>query len=640
MTSQNNVTHYAILIGIDDYPDKPLKSAVQDVEDIKTFLESRLRDSVKIQLITASQTDRTSSNPAKDPMLWPSYETIISVFKTVNSLARAGDFVYVHYSGHGTQKPPWGEFSNKSTGDLALVLLNTEKDNQVSYLWGLELASLLKMMVDNGLVITLILDCCFSASVYRRDDPTIRFLPYDAKIDSRYSLDTEIILENGDPTYRDASMRPNWLVNPDRFAILTACGPHEKAVEPKFDGQNHGALSYFLLSILERVGLTKRHHDIHNYLRAKFQSSCLPQNPVLYGNRDQGFFGQVNSDTSAAVVPIILKQHGALELQAGDAHGVIEGDQFQLYPLGSAEDDSSLQERSLIAQVVSTRALTSDLERLNTSSSHIRTGWMARALTQLSRRRFPIRIAFDLPSRDDLLAALKKHSLNASVETDLHPFAFDVVLNNDGEYGILDASGREIINLPKMSQYQTTVSEVSDILEHLVQFQLVRDLGNELPASSFQQFFEVRIVSNGKFFGPNCLIEMQHSSQAELVVENRGSINLYVSVYDLGPCWQVENVHRGTYAVVTPQSGRSGSKGTMSKKLRMMVPNQVKEKGYSSCEDILKIFITSQPTSFDLLELPKLREATKARKVDMASRESGAASENWACMNFLIQVSL
>lgn len=88
MTSQNNITHYAILIGIDDYPDKPLRSAVRDIEDTKTFLESTLRESVKIQQITASQTDRTSSDPARDPMLWPSYETAISAFKTVTSLAR------------------------------------------------------------------------------------------------------------------------------------------------------------------------------------------------------------------------------------------------------------------------------------------------------------------------------------------------------------------------------------------------------------------------------------------------------------------------------------------------------------------------------------------------------------------------
>jgi len=100
-------------------------------------------------------------------------------------------------------------------------------------------------MVENGLVMTLILDCCFSASVYRRDDPSIHFLPYDAEIDSKYSLDAGNILENEITAYRDASMIPNWLINSDRCAILTACGPYEEAVEPKFDGQRHGALSYF-----------------------------------------------------------------------------------------------------------------------------------------------------------------------------------------------------------------------------------------------------------------------------------------------------------------------------------------------------------------------------------------------------------
>ena len=175
-----------------------------------------------------------------------------------------------------------------------------------------------------------------------------------------------------------------------------------------------------------------------------------------------------------------------------------------------------------------------------------------------------------------------------------------------------------------MSQYQTTVSEVSDVLEHLVQFQLVRDFGNELSASSFQQFFEIRIVSNGKLFGPNYLIEMQHGSQAELVIRNRGSITLYIFIYDLGSCWQVEN------AVVTPQSGRSGPKGT---KLRMMVPNQIKEKGYSSCEDILRSL--SRPS-----RLTGVAETTRSDQSSMASRESGAAPENWACINVLIQVSL
>ena len=35
-------SHYAILIGINAYPDKPLKSCVRDVQKIKECLESKL----------------------------------------------------------------------------------------------------------------------------------------------------------------------------------------------------------------------------------------------------------------------------------------------------------------------------------------------------------------------------------------------------------------------------------------------------------------------------------------------------------------------------------------------------------------------------------------------------------------------
>jgi hypothetical protein len=276
MDSQpTTITHYAILIGIDDYPNKPLKSCVNDVQDTKTFLKGILKDSVKIWAITASQTERKSPDLAQDPTLCPTSENVTSAFESVTSLSQAGDYVYIHYSGHGTQKPPSGDFSNKSTGDLALVLLSGGKENRKQYFWGFELASLLKKMVDKGLVVTLILDCCFSASVYRRDDPSVRFLPYDSEFDSDHPLDPKKNMEDG--MYRDVSMQPNWLINPDRYAILTACGPHQVAIEPRFDGQDHGALSYFLLEIVKKVGLTKRHRDMYNYLcvqNSKAQS-CL-----------------------------------------------------------------------------------------------------------------------------------------------------------------------------------------------------------------------------------------------------------------------------------------------------------------------------------------------------------------------------
>ena len=107
-------------------------------------------------------------------------------------------------------------------------------------------------MVDKGLKVTLILDCCFSGSVYRRDDPGIRFLPYDPDIDLKFRSDVVNSADNGTggSVSRDVSMLPNWLINPNGYAILAVCGPQEVARERKFDGQICGMLSYFLLATL------------------------------------------------------------------------------------------------------------------------------------------------------------------------------------------------------------------------------------------------------------------------------------------------------------------------------------------------------------------------------------------------------
>lgn len=237
-------------------------------------------------------------------------------------------------------------------------------------------------MVDKGLVVTLILDCCFFASIYRHDDPSVRFLPYDSEIDLHYLLDFKRNMADG--MYRDASMQPNWLINPDRYTILTACGPHQVAIEPRFNRQNRGALSYFLLKIVKKVGFTKRHRDMYNYLCAKFQGSILPQNPVRYRNGNQGFFGRVNLDITEAAILIIVRQYGSLELQAGYTHGIKTNDLLVLYPLDCAEGDPRSQGHSVAAKVTDTRALTSDLKLLGTLSIPIQTGWMAKALTRFA----------------------------------------------------------------------------------------------------------------------------------------------------------------------------------------------------------------------------------------------------------------
>lgn len=126
---------------------------------------------------------------------------------------------------------------------------------------------------------------------------------------------------------------------------------------------------------------------------------------------------------------------------------------------------------------------------------------------------------------------------------------------------------------------------------------------------------------------------------AELVIQNRRANVLYVFVYDLGPLWQVDNVYHGTYAVVTPRNDGERFIGTRRIKLRMRLPEKMREQGYHSCEDIIKVFITSRPTSFNLLELPKLGGHIGTGK-HQRTDQVGEGPENWVALDFPIRTSL
>jgi hypothetical protein len=103
-------------------------------------------------------------------------------------------------------------------------------------------------MVDKNLTVTVMLDCCFSSSVLRNDS-SVRYLDYSSQIDVAHPPKPGEIISSESPlkhsTYRDVSLRPNWLVNPDGYTIITACGPTESSGERRVGEQVHGLLSYF-----------------------------------------------------------------------------------------------------------------------------------------------------------------------------------------------------------------------------------------------------------------------------------------------------------------------------------------------------------------------------------------------------------
>lgn len=204
----------------------------------------------------STPSDPNSRHPTEPPDRWPTYENVTSSIKTITADSKRGDLVYLHYSGHGTQMMELSEYSNKNTGNLALVLFDNLRGSR--YLRGLDTARLIHAMVEKGLLFIIVLDCCFSGSVLRyghsHHGDGVRATKYDTAVDIAYHLGSIYGFQVDSPMLRNAHILPTWLVNPSGYTILTTCGPHETAKELKLEGdERNGVLIHFLLRALESM---------------------------------------------------------------------------------------------------------------------------------------------------------------------------------------------------------------------------------------------------------------------------------------------------------------------------------------------------------------------------------------------------
>ena len=221
---------------------------------MESYLSGAKPDSIRISSFTATTPDDLEvENLSELASEWLTYDNITSKIKQISRDARPGDLVYIQYSGHGTRQPTASsDYSERDSSDIALVLFDQEKGS--CYLRGLALARMLEEFVEKKLVLTIVLDCCYSGGV-TRGDPCIRGLDWNDAVDSNYPL-SDIMgedLNSAGADHWDPYWTFDWLRNPRSFSLLTACGPHQRAFEIRLRDTNqtwHGCLSYLLVTSL------------------------------------------------------------------------------------------------------------------------------------------------------------------------------------------------------------------------------------------------------------------------------------------------------------------------------------------------------------------------------------------------------
>ena len=183
---------------------------------------------MNVAVLTASTpVNANDRQPSEEPSFWPTQDNVISHLKNIIKEARCGDYVYNHYSGHGTRIRCADEKEQGLKLKLALVLYEKNAPHR-SYFRGSQLAKAMQKMGNKGLLVPLVLDCCFSGSTTRNGgskNTWIRATEYEFEdnIPHEDAFATSLELEGG--AYQNSRIAPKWLVDPEGYMVLSACGP-------------------------------------------------------------------------------------------------------------------------------------------------------------------------------------------------------------------------------------------------------------------------------------------------------------------------------------------------------------------------------------------------------------------------------
>ncbi|NET16929.1 MAG: caspase family protein [Okeania sp. SIO1H6] len=336
---------YALLIGIDYYLPNQLPSGqyypslagcVWDITLVEEFLQTKLKTPPEC-IFKLKSSNGITGKPSEPLELWPTYENMVAAFQKLADVANKGDQVYIHYSGHGGRTPTkFPELKGVKGKDESLVPMNIG-DPEARYLRDIELAHILKKMVDKGLIVTLVLDSCHSGGATRgTGDAVVRGIDtIDTTERPTHSLvasDEELIATWQNLTHetsRDLTLGSGWLPEPKGYVLLAACRPHEKAHEYRADGrQKNGALTYWLLDSLKKIGENATYQLIYDRLVPKLHSQLKYQTPMLQGEGDRVIFGSDRFRSTPAVnVMQVSSENGQvlLQLNAGQVQGVRKG---------------------------------------------------------------------------------------------------------------------------------------------------------------------------------------------------------------------------------------------------------------------------------------------------------------------------
>lgn len=285
-----NRTVYALLVGIDDYPNpiQPLRGCVNDIMAIEQLLRGRLTVNQKLEALVLKNSEATR-------------QAIIDGFVHLRQ-AGPDDVVLFYYSGHGSQEHTPPEFWHLEPDRLDETLVCYDSRQPGNYdLADKELAKLIAAVAARGAHVLVILDSCHSGSGTRAAETEgVRRVPTDLRERPLSSFlvtpEEATVLAAQSATRDTAGMPSGWVKLPQgRHIVMAACRDDEEAKETNASGVARGTFSYFLTETLQRGEAGVSYRDLFKRVNALVRTKAARQSPLIEApaarELDQPFLG-------------------------------------------------------------------------------------------------------------------------------------------------------------------------------------------------------------------------------------------------------------------------------------------------------------------------------------------------------------
>jgi hypothetical protein len=385
--NNGNLNMKALLIGVDKYtyPIPSLAGCVNDISHVEQFLLNNLKIDTNniIKLVTLENNKEKS-----DYKLSPTRKNIINAFNNITENAKSGQQVYIHYAGHGSRvdtiDPHWKKIKDK---DEVLVPTNVD-DPEFNYIRDIEMVYLLKKMIDKGLVVTAVFDCCHSGGVTRGDiDTRVRGvddingnLVKDKKslvapYEELYNNWKEIVYNNKNNSETPTRNTQNIQMSPLKGCVsIAACTSIQKAHETKINGEQRGVLTHWFLDTLLNSNDSHEftYQTLYNRLISIVDGNFENQTPMIEGDVNRIVFGlnHLNIDFTVIVAGIDQKEDWQknkenskqiITLNAGLSQGITKNAEFVVYELGT-NNFKDEQKKIALVRVIKEESIKSKTE--------------------------------------------------------------------------------------------------------------------------------------------------------------------------------------------------------------------------------------------------------------------------------------